>query len=205
MHARMPDSWKDRIANRSAIFHRPARQSGVALVVALILLILVTLIGLVAIRGTTMQQRMTANFYDRETAFQSAEAALQAGALALTNGTAVIARLCGPGGSVCEADPFSDSNFTSDSALVAKIQTVSMAEFEINDNAADQPQYVIENMGSWPDPSSNTGYTQSANSAQYGATGVTTTAVFYRITARSGNPDEIGGRAIVTLQAMYKQ
>src|SRR3546814_1566433 len=130
---------------------------------ALMLRVVITLIGLAAVRTTTMQQRMTANFYDREIAFQSAEAALQAGAQTLTNGTAVIARLCGPGGSVCKADPFSDSNFTGDSSLVAKIQTVSIAEFEINDNAAAQPQYVIENMGSWPDPSSNTGYTQSAN------------------------------------------
>jgi type IV pilus assembly protein PilX len=177
----------------------------VALVVALILLILVTLIGLVAIRGTTVQQRMTANFYDREIAFQSAEAALQAGALALANGTAVIARLCGPGGTVCQADPFSDSNFMSNSALVGKIQTVSLVEFEINDNAATQPQYVIENMGTWPDPSSSTGYTQSANAAQYGASGVSVTAVFYRITARSGDPDDAGDRATVTLQAMYKQ
>src|SRR3546814_14200482 len=110
------------------------------------LLVVITLIGLAAVRTTTMQQRMTANFYDREIAFQSAEAALQAGAQTLTNGTAVIARLCGPGGSVCKADPFSDSNFTGDSSLVAKIQTVSIAEFEINDNAAAQPQYVIENM-----------------------------------------------------------
>src|SRR3546814_26804 len=106
---------------------------------------------------------------------------------------------------LCKADPFSDSNFTGDSSLVAKIQTVSIAEFEINDNAAAQPQYVIENMGSWPDPSSNTGYTQSANSAQYGAAGVTATAIFYRITARSGDPADIGDRAVVTLQAMYKQ
>lgn len=183
----------------------PRAQRGIALAVALILLILITLIGLAAIRGTTVQQRMTANFYDREIAFQSAEAALQAGAQALTNGTAVIARLCGPGGDVCEADPFNDDGFTGDAALVAKIQTVSLAEFDISGNAAGQPQYVIENMGTYPDPTSNTGYTQTANSAQYGATGVTATAVFYRITARSGNPANIGDRAIVTLQAMYKQ
>src|SRR3546814_20741638 len=99
-------------------------------------LVVITLIGLAAVRTTTMQQRMTANFYDREIAFQSAEAALQAGAQTLTNGTAVIARLCGPGGSVCKADPFSDSNFTGDSSLVAKIPKVSIAEFEINEHAA---------------------------------------------------------------------
>src|SRR3546814_6961126 len=68
---------------------------GIVLAVGLMLLVVITLIGLAAVRTTTMQQRMTANFYDREIASQSAEAALQGGAQTLTNGTAVIARLCG--------------------------------------------------------------------------------------------------------------
>src|SRR3546814_10581731 len=90
---------------RRAAHHSPGRanvrrQRGIVLAVALMLLVVITLIGLAAVRTTTMHQRMTANFYDREIAFQSAEAALQAGAQTLTNGTAVIARLCGPGGRV---------------------------------------------------------------------------------------------------------
>ncbi|NKF23168.1 pilus assembly PilX family protein [Solimonas marina] len=176
------------------------RQSGVALVVALILLILVTLIGLAAIRGATTQQKMTANFYDRETAFQSAEAGLEAGAAALAAGAPSYTRNCAQGGSVCQANPFADPNLPSDS-----IQTVSTGEFEHAANATGQPQFVIENMGNYSDPNSNTGFGQTANAAQYGAQGVTTTAVYYRITARSGDPDEIGERAVVTLQAMYKQ
>jgi len=56
---------------------RPAAQRGVALVVALILLVVITLVGLAAVRGTIMQQKMTANFYDREIAFQATEAALR--------------------------------------------------------------------------------------------------------------------------------
>lgn len=60
---------------------RGYRQRGVALVIALVLLIAVTLIGLAGIRGTTLQERMAGNYYDRETAFQAAEAALQLGAM----------------------------------------------------------------------------------------------------------------------------
>lgn len=56
---------------------RPGSQQGVALVVAIILLIVITLMGLAAVRGTIMQQKMTSNFYDRQLAFQAAEAGLR--------------------------------------------------------------------------------------------------------------------------------
>lgn len=175
-------------------------QRGMALAVALILLIVITLLGLAAIRGTTTQQRMTANFYDREVAFQNAEAGLRAAAAALTGSTAVIARNCGQGGVTCLANPFTDATLPAN-----KIQTVAAAAYTAGSTAASQPQYVIENMGSYPDPDSSTGFNQSANAAQYGAQGSTTTAIYYRITARSGDPATIGDRAVVTLQTMYKQ
>lgn len=176
------------------------QQRGIALAVALMLLVVITLIGLAAVRTTTMQQRMTANFYDREIAFQNAEAALEAGAKALPTSAAVIARNCGQGGDICQANPFEDPGLDT-----STIQTVTTGDFTVGANAAGQPQYVIENMGTYADPSSSVGYTQTANSAQYGAQGVTTTAIYYRITARSGDPAVIGDRAVVLLQAMYKQ
>ena len=182
---------------------RPLRgaraQRGVALVVSLVLLILVTLIGLAAVRGTTMQQRMTANFYDRSIAFQSAEAALAAGATALEAGTTNI-RNCGQGGSACAANPFLDSTLPN-----ANIVTVTSATFAKAANAVEQPQFVIENMGTFLDPDSATGFGQTANAAQYGAQGASNTAIYYRITARSGNPATVEDRAVVYLQAMYKQ
>lgn len=179
-------------------------QAGVALVVALVLLVLVTLVGLAAIRGTTMQQKMTTNFYDRELSFQSAEAALSAANAAILTNAAAIARNCGPGGVTCLANPFADSTLPANS-----IQTVvagtGAGQFDPGALGAGQPQYVIENMGAYPDPTSNTGFGQTANSAQYGAQGVSTTAVYYRVTARSGDPAVLGDRSVVTLQAMVKQ
>lgn len=175
------------------------RQRGVALVVALVLLILVTLIGLAAVRGTTSQQRMTANFYDRSVAFQSAEAGLAAGAAALEAGTTNI-RNCGQGGGACGANPFEDATLPA-----GNIVTVSTASFLKAANAISQPQYVIENMGTFIDPTSSTGFGQTANAAQYGAQGASTTAIYYRITARSGDPALVGDRAVAVLQAMYKQ
>lgn len=177
-------------------------QRGVALVVALILLVVITLLGLAAIRATTVQQQITANFYDRELAFQSAEAALVAGAAALNNGSAMIARNCAPtGGTACEVNPFTDPGFDG-----TGVQTVASSQFDAGSTASAQPQYVIENMGSFPDTSSSTGFNQTANAAQYGAQGVSGIQhIYYRITARSGDPTVVGQRAVVILQALYKQ
>lgn len=55
------------------------RQGGVALIVALILLLTMTLIGLTAMRTTTQEERMAGNFRDRNMAFQAAESGLMAG------------------------------------------------------------------------------------------------------------------------------
>jgi len=176
-----------------------AKQAGIALTVALILLVLVTLIGIAAVSGTTMQQRMTANFYDREIAFQAAEAALRTGAASLsTSGIGI--RNCGAGGIICVVNPFKATNLDP-----SHIHTVTSAQFAIGANAASQPQYVIENLGAWPNPDSNTGFDQSANAAQYGAQGLSQTSIYYRITARSGDPASIGERSVVTLQAIYRQ
>lgn len=59
-------------------------QKGIALLVSLLMLIVVTLLGLSSIRTVLQEERMTGNTYDRSLSFQAAEAALRAGeALAL--------------------------------------------------------------------------------------------------------------------------
>jgi len=54
-------------------------QQGAALVVALIMLVLMTLVGVTAMQVTTVQQKMVANRNDLNTAFQAAETALKRG------------------------------------------------------------------------------------------------------------------------------
>lgn len=54
-----------------------AGQRGAALIVALIFLLVLTLLGTTAMRGTTMQERMAGNTRDWNLAFQAAEAALR--------------------------------------------------------------------------------------------------------------------------------
>lgn len=191
--------------------HRAARgesmkssQRGVALVVAMILLILITLVGLAAVRGTIMQQRMAANLYDRQVAFQSAEAAIREASALIPTQPTLIWHNCQAGGVTCLPNPFNDPTLTT--ANINPVATgTGTGAYTASATAASQPEYVVENMGNWVDQSSNTGSGQTANCRNYGAQGCSSSVVFYRITARSGNPAVVGDRAVVTLQAIVKQ
>lgn len=55
------------------------RQRGVVLLLALIMLLLMTVVGLAAIRGTGLQETMAGNMRERTIAFQHAEAGLRVG------------------------------------------------------------------------------------------------------------------------------
>jgi type IV pilus assembly protein PilX len=52
-------------------------QRGASLIVVLVLLLVVTLLGLAVLRGTLLEERMTANMLDRSLGFQAAESALR--------------------------------------------------------------------------------------------------------------------------------
>jgi type IV pilus assembly protein PilX len=194
-----------------ASLSRPgSRQRGIALAVALFLLILITLIGLVAIRGTTVQQRMTANFYDRELAFQKAEAGLRAGQAVLAERKNVDKyRDCvNTSATPCAANPFMDSALDATNIMTAatEAETATAGQYTAEGNAPGQPQFVIElicdtNCTAAGDP----GECQSANCQSYGTQSGESTVWYYRITARSGDPDSVEGanRAVVTLQAMF--
>lgn len=54
------------------------RQAGVALVVGMILLLVLTLVGLTGMRAAVMEERMAGHYRDRDLALQAAEAALRA-------------------------------------------------------------------------------------------------------------------------------
>lgn len=54
-----------------------AKQRGAVLYIALIMLVLLTLLGLVAMQVAGMQERMAANYYSVQRAFQNAEALLR--------------------------------------------------------------------------------------------------------------------------------
>lgn len=199
-----PQTSRMSMQSRAMSISSCRQQRGVALVVALLLLVVISLVGLAAVRGTIMQQKMAANLYDREMAFQSAEAAIRVAAARIASNPGDIARNCQAGGVVCPANPFDDATLPAGKIITVASGSAS-DQFQGSQLAASQPQYVVENLGNWYDPVSDTGYNQSANSHNYGAQGLSTTAVYYRVTARSADPDVVGNRAVVILQAMIKQ
>lgn len=67
------------------------KQKGAALLMGLIILVLMTILGLVAVRQTQMQEKMAFYNKDQQSAFQAAEAALREGEqLIAGTGTSVV-------------------------------------------------------------------------------------------------------------------
>ncbi len=80
----------ERLIKTSTLQHgsvnRPrSEQRGATLVVALIILLLMTIIGTVAMQATTLEERMAGNTRDMNLAFQASEAALRTGEAWLTS------------------------------------------------------------------------------------------------------------------------
>ena len=176
-----------------------------ALVVALILLVVLTLVGLAAVRGTIMQQKMTANFSDRHIAFQIGEAGLRQAQLVVqglpTPVTAatlpVTIRDCSPtGGNKCLANPL--TSLAPNSPFIKKVTS-----FDIGNLAAGSPQYVIEYMGNFKAPTP--AVQQLSGCSGYAPCSLTNNADYYRITVSSGPATAGQDRATVTLQSMFRR
>ena len=182
-------------------FQPNSRQRGVALTVALILLVVVTLVGLAAVSGTLMQQKMTGNFYDRQVAFQSTEAAMRQAALAIqattTAAPAGFYDCSAAAANNCQSNPFNDPNVPAGN--IQKLTNNS--NYTAGNNIASQPQYIVQYMGNFPLPVPPVKQTSHTS---YGGSSTKPTADFYRITARSGDPAVIGSRAYVVLQSMFR-
>src|SRR5690606_11716476 len=118
----------------------PQQQRGVALIVVLILLLIMTLLGLASLRGTLLEERMTANMFDRSLGFQAAEAALRqgevvaAGLAALPTGTTCTNGVCPP-----PTNGLDRSLGTTDWANATALTGNTLAVAE-----ADDLQYLVE-------------------------------------------------------------
>ncbi|MDD3673944.1 MULTISPECIES: PilX N-terminal domain-containing pilus assembly protein [Thauera] len=172
-------------------------QRGVALVVALILLVIATLTGLAGIRNSALQESLTGNMYDRTLAMQAAEAALVAATAAISSGTASTVD-CSPEQPPCRVVPANAFTGTD-----GDWQDVPSG-FVVNNalQAGTTPQYLIQWVGSQNVPLTG----QAANCLQYGSESLCPAARFnlYRITARSDNPAANSGRALVVLSRIAR-
>ncbi|ADV26703.1 hypothetical protein Psesu_0851 [Pseudoxanthomonas suwonensis 11-1] len=198
----------------------PSRQRGASLVVVLILLLVMTLLGLAVLRGTLLEERMSANMFDRSLAFQQAESALREAegavrdaVLAGGNGW-VIGVKCGndpdTGGlagiddSKCGATPpnvFTGGTACAGGALTGDCWFTATDQLGADNKSAGAPQYYIQYLG-LRDSFDELGLGSSAGSTQYGGGGGgVAQEAMYRIFARSHNPAANGDRAVVLLQA----
>jgi type IV pilus assembly protein PilX len=66
--------------------HGPRRQRGAILIVALMFLVLLTIVGVSTISGTTLEEKMAGNMREQATAFQAAESALRDAEIDLETG-----------------------------------------------------------------------------------------------------------------------
>lgn len=168
------------------------------MVIALLLLAVITVLSLGVIHFATLQQQMSGNFYDRQMAFQSAQAALLAGAHYIKTNATIYD--CSTAGQICTTNPFTDPNMPS-----SNIHSVKKNRFDAGGKAASQPQYVVQYLGKYADKS-GVGCAHGAGHKGYNSTsGCLSQSPYYRVTVRSGDPSKVGNRAVVTLQASYKQ
>ncbi|MFN7120675.1 MAG: PilX N-terminal domain-containing pilus assembly protein [Hydrogenophaga sp.] len=168
--------------------HRGA-QRGIALVVALILLVVMTLVGLSGLRSVTLEERMTANTFDRSISFQGAEAALKQ-AEAFVEANKALATLQPAAGTACSAAN-GVCGAPNPATLERWLDNTSPPWFDAtalaNGGISITPQYMIEYLGN--------GFTCSP-----GVTGSATNCSRYRITARSNAGAD---RSVVILQSIY--
>lgn len=193
-----------------SIFSRQ-RQSGVALAIALILLVVMTLLGLSGVRTVGLEEKMASNTYDRSLAFQAAEAALRVGeeaaqaqAIAGNAGfpayvdadntcPAAAINTC-TGGLCARPDKDCEARWTA-AAFNWTTKTNSAAVLNLGPLAGGVPRYFVEYLGNnYPnDP-------DDPNSCGAGPGTPGCTAMRYRVTAISNAG---AGRAGVMLQSIY--
>ena len=115
-------------------------QRGITLVVGLIMVLLMTLVGMAAIRGSNMQELMAGNMRDHNLALQAAEAGLRAGENRVSSVN--LSSYTG-GGEYPELMPAIEDGGNSDfwksyDWAAAKTATLSL------EGVARQPEYVAE-------------------------------------------------------------
>ncbi len=166
------------------------RQSGAAMVMGMILLVLLTLLGLTALGTSVMEERMAANARDRIRAFQAAEAALRFCEASITP-TSVFNDSNGLYQPASGAAPrWETVDWDSDTAVLCypdgDCDEDSGAELPLVDS---QPRCIAEDLGVVVKESLRAGV---PNTPSYG---------YYRVTARGVGASD---RTVVMLQTTVK-
>ena len=182
------------MANKSAL----STQTGMVLIVGLIMVLLMSIIGVAAIRGSNMQELMAGNMRDRNLAFQAAEAGLRmAEARVQTSGASLVfdntgGLLTNQNLTTAAKGPVShwDSTLWDSTAL-------TLTKTDIDLQLSKLPQYVIERL-----EVSAAGSAATGGAVEYGATeDEVTSQTLYRITSRGFGGS---GESSVILQSTFR-
>lgn len=170
------------------------KSKGSALIIALVFLLILTLVGVTAMQGTSQQETMAGNMRDHNLAFQAAEAALRAGERWLqSQATAPVLTGTAPGLMLAQSDDFWETHNWDTQSLFTNNTMAEPTGSAALTQLSGQPRYVIEDRTVSNPP----------NDADFNCGGVAVSSVSYRcyrITARGlgGSPN-----AIVILQSTF--
>ncbi|WP_240097071.1 pilus assembly PilX family protein [Thermomonas flagellata] len=163
------------------------RQQGISLLVVLLLLIVMSVLGIAVLRSSALQERMSANLYDRNLALQAAERALAVGRQQLADSGAATMNPAAINASLCASQSICP---TGTAQAAATWRPVAPDFGAGNPNVPDTPaEYWIEYLGE------NQAYMETGGTIPASATA--NIGPMFRITARSQAP----GRASAVLQS----
>jgi len=184
----------------------PARQRGIVLFVALIMLVVMSILGISSIRGIALEEKMSGISYDQSLAFQAAEAALRAGeqaAISLAAGSEPADIPCAPlsnaaGGYIATPSLNCSPNWVTTVDTSALLSAATPLATNLGTLAGNAPRYLIEYLGGdapcYPGLNPDKKYDACTAAEQ------DCSCHRFRITAIS-NPGE--GRANVMLQSVF--
>lgn len=169
-------------------------QGGVVLLVGMVMVLLMTIVGLSAIRGTGMQEQMAGNMRDLNLAFQATEAALREGEAAISDNlgnfdasvNGFYLNLSHP-----DSDPaFSDMAHWGKNDWLSNRSVVAASVGDGDGLLADTPRYVVEELSYECDSGSGVNWGGGANSQ----------SIIHRVTSRG-----VGGteNSVAVLQSTY--
>ena len=166
-------------------------QRGAAMVIALVMLLVLTLLATASARMTLLEERMTGNTQDHNVAFQAAEAALRSGELVAQ--APVVPVFGGANAGLYKpADPDDVPVWDAlDWKNAADVHADADLDAALADLGGATADYIVEQLPRVPTP----GESLAADTTVDEAT-------FYRVTARGVG---MAGNATVTLQTTFKR
>lgn len=163
-------------------------QSGVSLIVVLMLLVVVTLLGIASLRGAIMQERMASNTTARSMSFQVAEGGLRQAEVIARDGTVTFPSSGCAAGRCKDASWMAQSNFWTSGGF----QTGSAIS---TGSTSITPKFIIEDFGKTSVSPGGACIDMSKPCMQSSSQNV------YRITSYAATPTGVE----VILQSLYRR